>query len=126
MYAGGSTGLATLRRDGFVSMDGTGTLTTPPVTFQGSHLFVNAEAGELAVEVLDESGFSAADCVPLPSSGTRRRVRWKERPSLEALTGKPVRFRFHLTNAKLYSFWVSPEPSGASHGFPAAGGPDLV
>ena len=46
MFAGGATGLATLRRDGFVSMNagaGGGTLTTGPVTFGGRYLFVNVD-----------------------------------------------------------------------------------
>ena len=45
---------------------------------------------------------------------------------LSALAGKPVRFRFHLRNGSLYSFWVSPETSGASHGYVAAGGPGFT
>ena len=57
--AGGSTGLATLRRDGFASLDAgdeEGTITTRPVMFTGKHLFVNVDAprGELRVEILDE------------------------------------------------------------------------
>src|ERR1044071_4390447 len=55
------TGLATLRRDGFYSMEAgatQGTLTTRPVRFSGGHLFVNVAdaAGQLQVEVLDASG----------------------------------------------------------------------
>ena len=55
MYAGGHTGLATLRRDGFASMQADspcGVLATRLVTFSGSHLFVNLDApeGELRVE----------------------------------------------------------------------------
>ena len=47
MYAGGSTGVAFLRRDGFASMDAAekaGTLTTRLLTFRGKHLFVNLNA----------------------------------------------------------------------------------
>ena len=47
-------------------------------------------------------------------------------PYLALLAGRPVRFRFHLANAKLYSFWVSPDLSGASHGYVAAGGPGFT
>ena len=49
MYAGGSTGLAVLRRDGFVSLDGDargGMMTTPPLQFTGRYLFVNANAAQ--------------------------------------------------------------------------------
>jgi hypothetical protein len=67
-----STGLATLRRDGFYSMDAgatQGTLVTHPLTFSGSHLFVNVNdpSGQLTVDVLDANGnvipgFAAANC----------------------------------------------------------------
>jgi len=50
-------------------------------------------------------------------------VTWGDGADLAPLRGKPVRFRFHLTNGSLYSFWVSPDASGASHGYLAAGGP---
>jgi hypothetical protein len=40
--------------------------------------------------------------------------------------GKPVKFRFYLTNGKLYSFWVSPNKYGASHGYVSAGGPGFT
>ena len=39
------------------------------------------------------------------------------------VAGKPVRLRFHLAGRRLFSFWVSPDASGASHGHVAAGGP---
>jgi hypothetical protein len=61
MYHGGSIGIATLRRDGFASLDADargGTLTTRPVTFSGRHLFVNVDCpqGELRAEILDADG----------------------------------------------------------------------
>jgi hypothetical protein len=127
------TGLATLRRDGFASMEAgeaEGTLTTRPVTFRGKHLFVNLDApeGEFRAEVLDRGGrtqprFTSGDCLPLRGDGTRLAVGWKEGDDLSSLAGKPVRFRFHLKNGKLYAFWVSPGRSGASGGYLAAGGP---
>jgi hypothetical protein len=45
---------------------------------------------------------------------------------LAKLAGQAVRYRFHLRNGELYAFWVSPEASGASHGYVAAGGPGLT
>jgi len=50
-------------------------------------------------------------------------VTWGDGADLAPLRGKPVRFRFHLTNGSLYSFWVSPDASGASRGYLAGGGP---
>lgn len=133
MYTGASIGMATLRRDGFASMetnDKKGMLLTRPVVFSGSYLFVNIDNpnGELKVEVLDESGkkikgFSAADCVPVSTNSTIHKIAWKGNASLSSLAGKNVRFRFHLSNGKIYSFWVSPNESGASYGYVGAGGP---
>ena len=128
-----STGLATLRRDGFASMDAGGTvgmLMTRPVTFRGRYLFVNADAdsGEMLVEVLDRNGepipgFARWDCTPVTTDSTLQQVRWFGGADLSRPSGQPVRFRFWLRNAALYSFWVSPDRSGASYGYVAAGGP---
>jgi len=131
-----TTGLAMLRRDGFASMDASGkagTLTTRPVTFKGRHLFVNVDCpkGELKVEVLDKDGkviepFTLKNCKPVSSDKTLVKVNWKQNKDLAALAGKPVRFRFHLRNGSLYAFWVSPDKSGASHGYVGAGGPGFT
>jgi hypothetical protein len=133
---GNVTSLAILRRDGFASMDAgdtPGTLTTRSVRFRGKHLFVNLDApeGELRIEVLDEEGeviapFTAANCTPIRADKTLQEVRWKETPDLGRLAGKSVKFRFHLKNGKIYAFWVSPEESGASHGYVGAGGPGFT
>ena len=131
--AGGSTGVAFLRRDGFASMDATeqgGTLTTRALRFGGKHLFVNVDnpSGGLRVEILDSRGklippFSCENCVPVAADKTLHAVRWKDTGDLSGLSGKEVKFRFHLSGGKLYAFWVSPERSGASHGYVAGGGP---
>lgn len=129
-----NTGLAILRRDGFTSMDAganeRGTLTTRPVTFTGKHLFVNVAApnGRLTVEILDEAGkvippFTATDCRTIRDDTTKREVRWDSAEDLSSLVGTPVRFRFHLTEGSLYSFWVSQSERGASRGYVGAGGP---
>lgn len=133
---GGATGLAILRRDGFASMkagEDTGTLTTRPVRFSGTHLFVNAACprGELRVEVLGRDGkvvapFSLDNCVPVQTDRTIQAVSWKGAKDLTALANKPVRFRFHLRQGELYSFWVSPDGGGASQGYVAAGGPGFT
>jgi hypothetical protein len=124
--------LATLRRDGFVSLDAgeaEGSVTTRPVVFTGRHLFVNLDAprGELRVEVLDENGepiapFTKAACAPLSVDSTRHAVSWGE-TTLAAVAGEAVRFRFTLQRGKLYAFWVSPEANGTSRGYLAAGCP---
>lgn len=133
MYTGAAVGMAVLRRDGFASMDakeGAGSLTTRPVRFGGSQLFVNVAAagGELRAEVLDSNGavvpgFGREACVPVTRDGTRVAVAWRGGAELSALRDKPVRFRFHLARGSLFAFWVSPDASGASRGYLAAGGP---
>lgn len=138
-----STGLATLRRDGFASMDwrpdaapvmrraDRGVLTTRSVRFSGSHLFVNADldGGELRAEILDRSGrviapFTREACAPVTGNGTRLAVKWSK-GSLSELAGQAVRVRFSMTRGRLYAFWISPAESGRSRGYVAAGGPEF-
>jgi hypothetical protein len=140
-----STGLATLRRDGFASVtdqwptgvprersSAPGVLTTRVLRFSGGHVFVNADVeGELRVELLDAAGrtiapFSSDAAVPVTGDSTRHRVVWRGAPSLERLAGEHVRFRFHLSRARLFSFWVSRSRRGESGGYVAAGGPGFT
>ena len=131
-----STGLAVLRRDGFASMDAgeePGTLTTRTVRFSGQRLFVNVAApdGELRAEVIDAQGnaiapFTREDCRPLRGDTTLSPVTWKGAEDLASVAGRPVRIRFHLKRGRLYAFWVSPDASGASHGYVAGGGPGFT
>ncbi len=133
MYAGCATGVASLRRDGFASMEAgaarSGALTTRKITFSGNHLFVNVNApkGELRAEVLgvDEKpvpGFTLAESVPLAVDSTKVEMRWKGSADLGRLAGKPVRLRFTLRSGSLYSFWITPHAEGYSRGYVAAGG----
>ncbi len=125
MYTGGSIGLATLRRDGFASMEGPGVLTTRPLRFSGKHLFVNLD-GRLRVEVLDEAGAVLTVSEEVAGDATRRRVVWAgsgDREDLAECASRPVRFRFTLSEGGLYAFWVTTDAGGASHGYVGAGGP---
>ncbi|MBX3239076.1 MAG: hypothetical protein KIT80_09865 [Chitinophagaceae bacterium] len=136
MHSFGSTGIAVLRRDGFASMNADskgGSLVTRPVTFNGKHLFVNADCkgGELKAEITDEknrtiSPFTFSRCEAVSGDSTIQKISWRGVEDLSALNGRPVRFRFQLKNGKLYSFWVSPDQNGASHGYVAAGGPGFM
>ncbi len=133
MYAGGATGLATLRRDGFASMDSGrsgASLITHPVKFSGNYLFVNCDSsrGELEVEILDNYGdvihpYTADNCVTLSCDSSKQIVKWSGVKDLRQLSGRTVRFRFNSTDTKLFSFWVSQWKSGESNGYVAAGGP---
>lgn len=136
MHYNGSTGIAVLRRDGFVSLSAhetEGYITTRPVTFSGKHLFVNVDCpkGQFRAELLDEkgnvvSGFSASECKIISKDSTIAQVKWKSGKCIPPLNGKPVRFRFYLTNGELYSFWISKDEDGASNGYNAAGGPGFT
>lgn len=132
-----STGLFTLRRDGFASMQATGkeakTLVTEPVSFDGSYMFVNANIGKkgaLQVELLDAfdnviEGYSKADCKVIKTNSTKQLVTWKQQANVAMLKDKVVKIKFYMTEGDLYSFWVSPWESGESRGYTAGGGPNL-
>jgi hypothetical protein len=115
MYAGGSTGFATLRLDGFAAMQATagGTLTTCALLPPRGHLRVNCACprGELRVEVLDAAGvprpgFGREDALPFSGDATDARLRWRDQAILPQDAG-PVRLRFHLREGSLYAFRVA-------------------
>lgn len=83
-----------------------------PLAFAGRRLAVNfatAEGGSLAVEAQGADGkalegFALADCRPLRGDAIEEAVAWKAAPDLAPLAAKPVRLRFALKNADLFSF----------------------
>jgi hypothetical protein len=114
-----------------VVKNASGVLTTRPIRFSGAHLFVNADAngGDLRVEVLDANGrviapFTRDACVPVTTDGTRTAVTWAK-GSIADVAGQEVRLRFSMTRGRLFAFWVSPDPTGRSRGYGAAGGPGI-
>ena len=121
----GAIGLGTLRLDGFVSMDAGqagGELTTKPCLLQGGRLYVNVDVagGSLRAELIDESGrtidpYTSQNCGPVESDSIQAPLSWRGADDLSPLKDRPVRIRFHLTNAKLYAFCassaVAPPPS---------------
>lgn len=133
-----STGLATLRRDGFMSMHAGNTegfLVTEKLSFDGKYFFVNVdvrnENSTLTVELLDESskpisGFTKEDCLLIKGvNSTKQMVTWKGNKDLSSLKGKNIRVKFYLQQGDLYSFWISPWETGESRGYTAGGGPGL-
>ena len=116
-----AVGLATLPEDGFVSVDAgkirPGKLVTRPFTFQGKNLVVNFQASkhnhgagqpEIKAELLGVShepidGFKLDQSDPVRTTGNHE-MRWQRKGDVGALAGKPVRIRFSIRNAKLYSF----------------------
>ena len=108
-------GLARLRLDGFASFDASfdgGRVTTKPFLLAGNGLWVNAKAdyGQLTVELLDAeskplAGYAAEDCIAITEDSVAIRMRWRDDRDLNALAGQPVKLRFALNNARLYSYW---------------------
>jgi hypothetical protein len=108
-----------LRVDGFVSLHAPlmgGEMVTKPITFAGSRLSINvatSAAGSVRVEMQNAEGkvvpgFSLADCYPIYGDSLDVSVAWKNAADLKALQGKPVRLRFEVQDADLYSFQFRP------------------
>ena len=116
MYRGGATGIAKLRRDGFVSMNGDGTLLTRKLVFSGkSSLHVNA-AGKLSCEILDEDGALLATSEEFSGDSTNAPLSFGDF-DISRLNGRVFRLRFSVSG-KLYSFGFADETGdfGGAHG----------
>jgi len=110
----------TMRVDGFVSASAPligGELLTKPLRFDGDRLSVNfstSAAGSIRVELQDAAGkpipgFTLADCNLQFGDRLDRTVSWKAGPDVSKLAGNPVRLRFELKDADLYSFRFTTE-----------------
>ncbi|MFV2070945.1 MAG: hypothetical protein ACC645_28595, partial [Pirellulales bacterium] len=107
-------GLATLRRDGWISLDAgaePGTLVTKPFIHPGGelHLNANAEDGRIVGQFLDEQGEPIAGWGPsatLAANTLAGRVSFDGRRA-DALAGRTVRLKLNLTRAQLYAFWFA-------------------
>jgi hypothetical protein len=98
---------AVWRKDGFASLDAAGkaTLTTKPLVVAGKQLRVNFQ-GSVTVTALDEQGQPIKSLKPqtLKGDSVSQPVKW----DLSTLAGKPIRFRFEMDKAKLWSFRFAP------------------
>lgn len=104
----------TLRTDGFVSVHARyagGEFTTKPLIFKGREFIMNystSAVGSVRVELQDESGtpipgFALADCPAIYGDAIEEVVKWNSGSDVSALAGKPIRLRFVMTDADLYS-----------------------
>ena len=109
----------TLRMDGFVSLAapmGGGELITKPITFSGDKLKLNfstSAAGSVWVEIQDLDGqpipgFSLAECEPLFGDTLDREITWQQGSGVSSLKHRPVRLRFVLKDANIYSYQFQP------------------
>ena len=107
----------TLRIDGFVSAGAPfpgGELVTKPLKFTGKSLGLNfstSAAGGIRVEIQTPDGkpipgFSLDDCPEIFGDELARTVSWGD-ADLGKLSGQPVRLRFALRDADLFSFQFS-------------------
>ena len=105
---------ATLRTDGFVSVNapyGGGELLTRPLTFSGEELVINyatSVAGHIRVEIQDyegrpAQGYQMSECAEIFGDEVQRVVAWDRGGDVGALAGQPVRLRFAMKDADLYS-----------------------
>ena len=116
----------TLRLDGFVSIRGKypgGDLLTRPFVFAGAELVINyatSAAGYLRAEIQDESGraiegFQLDRCPEIYGDEIERVIGWSGGLDVAALAGRPIRLRFSLRDADLYSFRFRPRGPTRHH-----------
>ncbi len=110
-------GVATLRQDGFASLnadDTPGTIITRPLQFQGTQLFVNADVvsdGWVKAALLTRDGeplaeYTLDEAVLLENDTTAGAMAWETTAEFDPTGAEHVRVQFELKNAKLYSFWI--------------------
>ena len=107
-----------IRQDGFVSASAPlsgGSFTTKLIRFSGDHLLLNystSALGGIRVEIQGETGtplpgFSLDDCAELFGNSLKRPVTWKSGAKVDTIAGKPIRLRFELKDADLFSMRFS-------------------
>ncbi len=112
MYGGGQY---LLRLDGFISVHAgyeTGEFLTKPFRFRGDQLEINfstSGAGRIRLELQDLNGqplpgFALDDCEPIFGDTISHTVTWKPESDLGQINGQPVRLRFVMNEADVYSF----------------------
>jgi len=111
----------TVRLDGFVSINAPysgGELITKPLRFNGANLYINystSAVGSIRIELTDIAGksipgFELANCIEIYGDEISRKVVWKNKPNLAELAGKPIRLRFVMKDADLYSIQFTSKP----------------
>jgi hypothetical protein len=109
----GAIGLATLRLDGFCHMEGGfdgGVFTTQPVLLRNKELRVNANStfGQLHVQLLDAESRPIDGMMsrPIVADSVDQPVVWQSGRDLSSWATRPMRLKFLLKNARVYSFWT--------------------
>ncbi len=107
------TGLATLRLDGFASLQAgssAGVLVTKEINFEGTDILVNADAGRGTVKLalLDEqhrpiTGYTGEESQTITGDQIAAPAAWKHKPDAADLRGRRIRLKLHAENAQIYS-----------------------
>lgn len=98
------------RIDGFTALHAdpdSGDAVTRPLSFEGGKLVLNyrtGEKGSVRVELQDQDGALLATSGTLQGDDVARAVSWDKEDALRGLVGRPVRLRFVLKDADLFSF----------------------
>ena len=110
------TGLATLRLDGFASLQAgstPGILVTKSLLFEGSQCTLNiySPSGSVKVEVLDETGnplegFTVDQSEPVTGDQLRAQLTWRTKSNMQELTGFRIKLKLYLEEAQLYSISI--------------------
>ena len=104
-----------MRLDGFASVKAPykgGDVITKPFRFTGDQLLINfstSAAGFVKVEILDlegnpVKGFELENSTEIIGNEIEKMVSWKNNPDLKKMNGIPVKLRFVMKDADLFSF----------------------
>jgi hypothetical protein len=107
-------GLATLRLDGWISLEAgirEGWMETKPVSSKGAHLYINGRCGNggyIEVEVTDHwnnvwKRFSREECDTFTGDSVHHKMSWSGQDKIGVIPFA-VKLHFYLRNAELYSF----------------------
>jgi hypothetical protein len=121
----GCIGLATMRVDGFASIDAGpcwGWIRTKPFTWPGGDLVVNVNSraasgvteggqgsGKVLVEIISPDGssiegFDRGSSEAFSGDSIEHRAVWKSGKAMADLEGQQIKISFHLLNSQLFSF----------------------
>lgn len=119
-----TTGLATMRRDGFASMSGSGLIVTDRLLCEGSTLWLNARIGKsLKIEILDSEGNEMSQFTTELQPSDNCAIKVCDGLA-ETIKNKAISLRFTASDCDIYSFWIG-DTNGKSRGYTAGGGPGL-
>lgn len=98
-----------IRKDGFAyyEADASGAvITTKPIVFEGRYMHLNFETsayGNIFVDVLDEDGNALNTSYEIYGNNIDRKVYFKDGTDFSVYSGKNVKLRFRMVDAKIYS-----------------------